>query len=62
MTEGRLLHTLDEVAVLLRVSERTVRRLVARGELRVKHVGRKPLVTDRELAAFLARGDRKRVA
>ena len=51
MTE---LHTLPEVAVRLRVSLSTVRRLVASGQLRILRVGRRPLVTTRELEAYLA--------
>lgn len=51
MTE---LRTLPEVAVLLRVSERTIRRLVAAGRLRPKYVGRRPVFTDREIEAYLA--------
>lgn len=51
MTE---LFTLAEVATRLRVSERTVRRLVAAGRIRPKYVGRRPLVTDREIEAYLA--------
>lgn len=46
--------TLPEVADHLRVSVRTVRRFVERGELRVVKVGRKPLATERELEAFVA--------
>lgn len=51
MTE---LLTLLEVAERLRISQRTVRRLVAAGRLRVVHVGRRPLVTVREFEAYIA--------
>ena len=51
--------TFDETATLLRVSVSTVRRLVASGQLRVVKVGRKPLVTDREIEAFLAASHRR---
>lgn len=48
------LYTLDEVAAHLRVSLRTVRRFVSSGQLRAVKMGRKPLVTERELEAFVA--------
>jgi excisionase family DNA binding protein len=51
MTE---LLTLPEVAARLRVSVSTVRRFVASGQLRPVYIGRKPLVTVRELEAFIA--------
>lgn len=51
MTE---LFTIAEVAARLRVSERTVRRLIAAGRIRPKYVGRRPVVTDREIDAYLA--------
>jgi excisionase family DNA binding protein len=51
MTE---LLTYAEVAQRLRVSERTVRRLVRAGRIRPRYVGRKPVITTRELEAFLA--------
>lgn len=56
MTE---LLTLQEVAERLRVSVSTVRRLVASGQIRVVKVGRKPLVTSRELEAYLAAAVRR---
>ncbi len=46
--------TIDEVAGKLRVSRRTVERLIAAGRIRPIHVGRRILVTDRELDAFVA--------
>jgi excisionase family DNA binding protein len=48
------LYTIDEVAERLRVSRRTVQRLVADGRIRPVYVGRKPLVTARELEAYVA--------
>lgn len=48
------LFTVDEVAEKLRVSRRTVERLVAAGRIRVVRVGRRTLVTDRELEAYIA--------
>lgn len=51
MTE---LLTLSEVASHLRVSLSTIRRLVASGQLRVVKVGRRPLVTTKELEVYLA--------
>jgi len=52
--------TLSDVAQRLHVSLRTVRRLVAAGQLRVIRVGRRPLVTSGEFEAFVA--GRRRVA
>jgi excisionase family DNA binding protein len=46
--------TLAEVAERLRVSRRTVERLVAAGRLRVVGVGRRRMVTNREIEAFVA--------
>lgn len=55
--------TLDEVADLLRVSTRTVRRLIADGHLRPVRIGRRTLVTRRELEAWVAHLEgRSRVA
>lgn len=54
MTE---LYTLEEVAKRLRVSERTVSRLIAAGRLRPKRIGSRVLVTDREIEAFIAHRD-----
>ena len=51
--------TLDEVAAVLRVSVRTVRRLVASGQLRVVKVGRLPRVTESELQAYLTAAYRR---
>lgn len=55
--------TLAEVATRLRVSRRTVQRLIADGRLRCFNVGAKRLVTDRELDAFIRHAEsRRRVA
>jgi excisionase family DNA binding protein len=56
------LYTLVEVAEKLRVSRRTVERLVAAGRIRVIRIGRRVLVTDRELEAFIASLRGRRVA
>lgn len=48
------LRTLAEAAARLRVSRRTVERLIAAGRIRPIHIGRRTLVTDRELEAFVA--------
>lgn len=61
MTVVELL-TLPEVAAQLRVSLRTVQRLVRDGRIRVVRVRRRPLVTSRELAAFIAHLEGRRVA
>lgn len=50
---GRL-RSLAEVADYLGVSVRTVRRLIARGELRAHRVGRSLRVQDAEVAAYVA--------
>lgn len=50
---GRL-RSLSEVADYLDVSIRTVRRLIARGELRAHRVGRSLRIQDAELAAYVA--------
>lgn len=46
--------TLPEVAQQLRVSERSVFRRIREGRLRPVHIGRRTLVTSRELAAYVA--------
>ncbi len=51
--------TLAEVATRLRVSRRTVQRLVASGQLRVVKVASKSLVTDAEVEAFVAAAFRR---
>lgn len=51
--------TLHEVAAVLRVSVSTVRRLVASGELRVVRVRRRPLVSEKELEAFVSASFRR---
>lgn len=50
---GRL-RSLAEVADYLDVSIRTVRRLIARGELRAHRVGRSLRIQDAELAVYVA--------
>jgi excisionase family DNA binding protein len=54
--------TLAEVSDKLRVSRRTVERLVAAGRIRVIRIGRRVLVTDRELESFIASLRGRRVA
>lgn len=61
MTTVELL-TYAEVAARLRISERHLRRLVAAGRIRPLRLGRRRLVTERELAAFVASLDGRRVA
>lgn len=51
--------TLDEAAAVLRVSVRTVQRLVASGQLRPIYVGRLPRFTEKELEAYCAAGWRR---
>jgi excisionase family DNA binding protein len=47
------LMTIPEVALKLRVSERTVRREIKRGRLRVKRIGRSVFVIEPELERYL---------
>lgn len=51
--------TVPEAAERLRVSPRTVRRLIASGELRPVRIGRRTVLTERELEAFLAAAFRR---
>ena len=54
--------TIEQVAERLHVSARTVRRLIASGQIRPVYAGRRPLVTDKELDAYGAAGYRRRGA
>lgn len=49
----RLNLNVAEAAAELRVSSRTVRNLMARGELQQHHIGRRVLVSREALAAFI---------
>jgi excisionase family DNA binding protein len=49
------LHLIDEVAAILGVSARTVRRLIARRELVACHLGRLVRVHPEDLAAYVNR-------
>lgn len=61
--DGREVLTLSEVAERLRVSTRTVRRLAAAGRLRVIHPSPgRTCITRRELAAYIASLEGRRVA
>jgi excisionase family DNA binding protein len=51
--------TLNEVAAVLRVSVRTVQRLIASGQIRPTHIGRRTLVTDREVESYLSAAYRR---
>lgn len=51
--------TLDEAAAVLRVSVRTIQRLVASGQLRPIYVGRLPRFTMTELEAYCAAAYRR---
>jgi excisionase family DNA binding protein len=51
--------TVTEVAEMLRISERTLRRLVAAGRLRAVRIGSRTLFTEREVAAFIAASQRR---
>lgn len=52
--------TLPEAAALLRVSRRTVERLIALGRIRPVRIGRRVLVSGRELDAHVAAASRRR--
>ena len=54
----RLLTT-NDVAAILGVSARTVRRLVASGQLRPVYVGRLPRFTDDEIRAYCSAAFRR---
>jgi excisionase family DNA binding protein len=55
--------TVDEAAKRLRVSRRTLYRLVATGRIRVIHpTPGRTMVTERELDAYVASLERRRVA
>ena len=51
---GKLL-TIEQVAGLLQVSEKTVKRLIARGEIVRLKIGRSVRVTEIEVARYIAR-------
>lgn len=55
---NRLLTT-DDVASILGVSARTVRRLIASGQLRPVYVGRLPRFTEAEVEAYCSAAFRK---
>jgi excisionase family DNA binding protein len=46
--------TIEQVGERIHTSPRTVQRYIAEGRLRVVRFGKKPLITDRELEAFIA--------
>lgn len=48
------LRTIDEIAELLSVSQRTVRRLIKSGALPVYRLGRTVRIADADIAALLA--------
>lgn len=56
MTE---LLTLQETAARLRVSVRTIQRLIAAGHLRPTKIGRRTLVAEREIETYLAAAYRR---
>ncbi|MBS0562757.1 MAG: helix-turn-helix domain-containing protein [Proteobacteria bacterium] len=52
-----VLHTVKQVAEELLHSERTVRRWIANGDLRVLRFGRQIRISDDEIAAFRAKNE-----
>jgi excisionase family DNA binding protein len=53
--ENRVAFSVSDAAFLLGLSNRTVERMVQRGELRVRRVGRRTLIPKDELGAWLNR-------
>lgn len=51
--------TIDEAAAVLRVSVRTLHRLVASGQLRPTKIGRRTLFTEKEVESYLAAAYRR---
>jgi len=51
--------TLSEVAAVLRVSVRTVQRLIASGQIRPTRIGRRTLVSEAEVETYLAAAYRR---
>jgi excisionase family DNA binding protein len=51
--------TIKEAAEQLRVSRRTVERLIAAGQIRPTRIGRRILITERELEAYVAAASRR---
>ena len=51
--------TLPEAAEALRISVRTVQRLIASGQLRPIHIGRRTLITEQECEAYLSAAYRR---
>jgi len=51
--------TLSEVAAVLRVSVRTVQRLIASGQIRPTRIGRRTLVSEGEVETYLAAAYRR---
>jgi excisionase family DNA binding protein len=62
MSDPVALLTLPEAAERLRLSRRTVERLIDAGRIRPVRIGRRVLVTEREIAAFVAQASGRRVA
>lgn len=52
--------TLDEAAAILRVSRRTLERLIGAGRIRPVRIGRSVRVTEREIEAFTSAASRRR--
>lgn len=51
----QLLHRIERVAEQLDVGRTTVYEIVKRGELQTVHIGRRALVTDESLRAYVGR-------
>jgi excisionase family DNA binding protein len=53
VTNASRLVTVDELAALLRLHHRTIRKLIASGELRVVRIGRAVRIREDEVERFL---------
>lgn len=60
MSELVVLLTIPEVAKACRVSDRTIRREIKRGKLRVKRIGRGVFVIEPELQRYLLADEPRR--
>ena len=49
------MHSVKDIAAMLRLSTKTVRRMIVRGELRVHRLGRALRVSEEDLVAFTNR-------
>jgi excisionase family DNA binding protein len=55
----RLLHTIEDAAVLLGLGRTTVYSLIKHGDLHAIHIGRSARISEAELTRFVAKHDRQ---